>query len=146
MWAVADYSNHCVYIFDGEDQLVRKFGSKGSNGGQFSNPTGVAFDNDHLYAADHNNHRVQKFAIDGKYLLHFGGQGSKDRKLKHPAGLVVHNQKVYVADYDNHRISVFQIDGEFYQMIGSGQMGSPKAVAVNGNNQLLVVDSNHHCI
>ena len=146
MWAVADYFSHCVYLFDGEDQLVRKFGSKGSNGGQFSNPAGVAFDDDHLYVADHNNHRVQKFAIDGKYLLHFGGQGSKDRKLKHPAGLVVHNQKVYVADSDNHHISVFQIDGEFYQMIGSGQLGSPKAVAVNGNNQLLVVDSNHHCI
>ena len=29
MWAVADYSNHCVCIFDGEDQSVSKFGSKG---------------------------------------------------------------------------------------------------------------------
>ena len=26
MWAVADWSNHCVYVFDGHDQLVRKFG------------------------------------------------------------------------------------------------------------------------
>ena len=43
---------------------------------------------------------------------------------------------MYVADFDNHRILVFQTDGEFYQIIGSGQLGSLKAVAVNGNNQL----------
>ena len=27
MWAVSDHFNHCVYIFDSQDQLVRKFGS-----------------------------------------------------------------------------------------------------------------------
>ena len=26
MWAVADHSNHCVYIFDSQDQVVTKFG------------------------------------------------------------------------------------------------------------------------
>ena len=36
LWAVADHSNHCVYIFDDKDQLVRKFGSNGNNNGQFS--------------------------------------------------------------------------------------------------------------
>ena len=47
LWAVADYSNHCVYIFDDRDELVRKFGTNGNNNGQFSN---LAFDNhNHLY-------------------------------------------------------------------------------------------------
>ena len=113
MWAVADYSKHCVYIFDGEDQLVRKFGSYGSGNGQFNVPTGVAFDSDdHLYVVDYNNHRVQKFTIDGKFLLQFGGEGSKNGKLINPRGLAVHNHKVYVADCSNKRISVFQTDGK----------------------------------
>ena len=30
IWAVTDYSKHCVYIFDEQDQLVRKVGSYGS--------------------------------------------------------------------------------------------------------------------
>ena len=63
LWAVADYSYHCVYIlnFDDKDQLVRKFGSNGSNNGQFSNPHGVAFDShNHLCVVDNGNHRVQK--------------------------------------------------------------------------------------
>ena len=149
MWAVADYSNHCVCIFDGEDQSVSKFGSKGTNNGQFNHPAGVAFDDDnHLYVADHNNHRIQKFTIDGNYLFHFGGEGSMGAygELKYPAGLVVHNHKVYVMEYGRESISVFQSDGNFYQMIVSDRLARPLDAAVNGNNQLLVADAGHHCI
>ena len=35
VWAVTDTSHHCVYIFDGQDQLVRKFRSSGSDTGEF---------------------------------------------------------------------------------------------------------------
>ena len=66
MWAVTDVSNHCVWIFDREDQLVRKFGSRGNDNGQFINPSWVAFDdNNHLYVIDSHNNRVQKFNITG---------------------------------------------------------------------------------
>ena len=149
MWAVADTYNDCVYIFDGEDQLVRKFGNYGSGSGRFKHPQGVATDNDnHLYVADCVNHRIQKFTIDGVYLLQFGSDGSANGKLKCPNGLTVHNGKIYVSDRDNKRISVFQTDGIFLHNIGSGQLGDPYDVliAVNGNNQLLVADWNHHCI
>ena len=39
MWAVADYTNHCVYTFDGQDQLIRKVINCGSE-----YPHGVTFD------------------------------------------------------------------------------------------------------
>ena len=147
MWAIADHTKDCVYIFDGEDQLVRKFGSHGSGNGQFSIPEGVAFDSDdHLYVVDYGNHRVQKFTIDGKYLLKFGGEGSEIGKMKFPRGLAVHNHKVYVTDCGNIRISVFQTDGKFHHTIGSGQLGIPYDVTVNGNDQLLVADYGRHCI
>ena len=69
MWAVTDDYNHCVWIFDREDQLVRKFGSFGNSNGEFDRPLGIAFDaNNHLYVTDHCNHRVQKFDINDKYL------------------------------------------------------------------------------
>ena len=147
IWAVADSTNHCVYIFDGEDQLVRKFGSCGSGNGQFNSPAGVAFDSDdHLYVIDLSNHRVQKFTTGGKYLFQFGSKGSDNGKLDHPRGLAVHDHKVYVTDCVNHRISVFQTDGKFHHTIGSGQLSYPYDVTVNGNNQLLVADFFRHCI
>ena len=147
MWAVTDYYCHCVYIFDGEDQLIRKFGCKGSGNGQYNGPEGVAFDSDnHLYVADCVNHRVQKFTIDGEYLFQFGSQGSGNGKLYYPNNVSLHDGKAYISDRDNKRISVFQTDGVFLHTIGSGQLSKPYDVAVNGNNQLLVVDCHHHCI
>ena len=147
MWAVTDSVNHCVWIFDREDQLVRKFGSYGNGNGEFSNPYGVAFDADnHLYVTDFTNHRVQKFNINGAYLFQFGTQGSGNGQLQNPLGIIVHNGKLYVVDYGNNRISVFQLDGQFSHIIGSGHLSAPHYIVVSTNDQLLVANKSHHCI
>ena len=147
LWAVADYSNHCVYIFDDKDQLVRKFGNKGSNNGQFNNPREVAFDShNHLYVVDCYNHRVQKFDTNGNYLLQFGSKRASDGQLNNPIGVTVHNDKVYIADLSNKHISVFQTNGNFCISFGSDQLGSPVGVTVNANNQLLIADNSNSCI
>ena len=147
MWAVADCFNHCVYIFDSQDQVVKSFGTKGNGNGQFKFPTGVAFDDDNnLYVVDNNNHRVQKFNVRGEYMLKFGNYGSNNGQLHYPVRIMVHNKRVYVADQSNHRISVFQCDGNFSQTIGkSGELNYPYDVAVT-NNQLLVANYYGHCI
>ncbi|XP_065909002.1 E3 ubiquitin-protein ligase TRIM71-like [Dysidea avara] len=143
-WAVAVPYNHCVYLYDGEDQLVRKIGSRGYNSGQFDCPRGVTFDDEgHLYITD--NHRVQKFTIDGDYLLHFGKNGSDDGEIILPDGLTVHNGKVYVTNRGHRCISVFLTDGTFHKTIGRGQLGHPYDVAVTSNDELLVVGDNN-CI
>ena len=114
LWAVADRFNHCVYIFDDKDLLVRKFGSKGRNNGLFNDPCGVAFDsNNHLYVVESGNHRVQKFNANGDYLMQFGSKGASDGQLSSPFGITVHNNKVYIAECNNKCISVFQTNGKF---------------------------------
>ena len=148
MWAVADWSQHCVYIFDGQDQLIRKVGSRSNNSGKFKHPKGVAFDhNNCLYVAESSQDSwIQKFDTSGNHLLQFGGKGTSKGKLNDPLGITTHNNKVFVADDQNKRISVFHTDGQFSHIIGGGQLGSPSDVTVNANNQLLVADYSHHCI
>ena len=147
VWAVSDINHHCVYIFDGNDQLVRKFGSSGQGTGQLSNPYGLAFDaNNHLYVSEYSNHRVQKFNINGEYLLQFGHQGSGNGQLYFPSGITVHNERLYIAECSNSRISVFQLDGQFCCIIGSGQLSNPYDVTVSGNEHLLVADNGSNCI
>ncbi|XP_065914826.1 E3 ubiquitin-protein ligase TRIM71-like [Dysidea avara] len=147
VWAVAD-SNNCVYIFDDQETLIRKFGQSGTNNGQFQRPWGISFDaNNDLYVTDYNNHRVQKFNINGTYLFQFGHCGSGNGQLSYPQGIAVHNDKVFVADYGNCRISVFHLNGQFGHVIGSGQLLSrPWGVAVTTNDQLLVADFNKNYI
>ena len=147
LWAVADYSNDCVYVFDDGDQLLTKFGNKGSNNGQFRDPRGIAFDShNHLYVVDGSNHRVQKFDSNGNYLLQFGSEGSSDGQLNNPYGVTVHNDKVYIADYGNKCISVFQTNGKFCISFGSDKLGQPQDIAVSSKRYLVVADYNPHCI
>jgi len=147
VWAVADESNHCVYIFDGQDELIVKVGSKGNSNGEFSYPHGVAFDDDnHFYVADFGNHRIQKFDVNGNYLLQFGSSGSGSGQLQSPVGIVAHNGRVYVVEYANHRVSVFQYDGQFCITFGADRLGAPWDLAINANNQLLIADHTHSSI
>ena len=147
MWAVADNSKHRVYMFNGQDQLIKKVGNRGSDKGQFNCPVGVVFDNtDYLYVVDHCNNRVQKFDQNGNYIHHFGSSGSANGQLSGPIGITIHNNKVFVTEKTNQRISVFHTNGEFSHIIGKGQLDFPCDVTVNTNNQLLVADTGHHCI
>ena len=146
MWAVADWFNHCVYMYDDKDQLVRKLGSCGTGNGQFKNPQGVAFDSrNHLYVVDNGNHRVQKFSIED-YLNQFGSHGKFDGQLNGPYGVTIYHNKVYVADRSNKRISVFKTDGKFCFTFGSDCLASPWDVTVSSDNQLLVADDDSDCI
>ena len=147
VWAVTDCSYHRVYIFDGQDQLVRKFGSNGKGNGQFSSPQGLAFDaNNLLYVSEWRNYRVQKFNINGEYLLQFGNQGSGNGQLCNPSGITVHNERLYVVECNNSRISVFQLNGQFCCTIGSGQLSHPYDVTVSGDGHLLVANYSNNCI
>ena len=147
MWAVTDDSEHCVWIFDREDKLIRKFGSYGGGKGKFNRPLGIAFDaNNHLYITEIINHRVQNFNIHGTYLFKFGTKGSSVGRLMHPLGIVVHDDKLYIAEWGNHRISVFQLDGQFTHIIGSGHLTNPRYIAVSSNDQLLVTNQGLCCI
>jgi len=143
IWALADCSNHCVYLFDANDKLVRKFGRKGKDHGEFQHPEGVAFDkHDHLYVIDNSNSRVQKFSCEGAIISNFGNE-----YLNHPNGIVVFDDLVYVADTGNSRITVFNTGGQFCSAFGKEHLFKPFDVAVNAiKKELLVSDYEQHCI
>jgi len=148
IWGVADNSNHCIYVFDTRDRLIRRFGSHGKDKGQLNSPHGITFDNDNnLYVADSSNHRVQKFDISGNYLMQFKGHIPGESQLQYPYGVAVHNDWVYVVDRDSHRIMVFQVtSGRFSFSFGADKLSRPYDVEVNVNNQLYVIDNDQHCV
>ena len=103
--AVADFSNHCVHVFDGGD-----YSFSFPRDGRFGRPFGVAMDNSGcMFASDTDNHCVSVFDREGKWLRSFGKKGNGENELNFPTGITVDDYgTLYVCDYFNHRIQIFQ--------------------------------------
>ena len=141
MWAaaVADESNHCVWVFDREDQLVGKFGDQEPD--ILNRPLGVAFDvNNHLYVTNYNDNRELKFECNGKRLLQFDSA-----QIYIPIGIAVHDDKVYVCCNGNC-ILVFNCDGQLLPIkIGPDHLTETYYIAIS-NDQVFIADYGQNCV
>ena len=89
---VLDYSQYCrrVVILNKEGELIKSFGSKGSEDGQFKSPCGVDVDEEgRIIVCDTFNHRIQVFDNDGSFLHSFGSKGSSEGQFDQPQSVVV---------------------------------------------------------
>lgn len=80
---------------------VTQWGTKGTDSGQFNNPSGIAVDaSGNVYVTDSYNFRVQKFSNDGTFIMQWGSYGYGGcRQFTRPTGIAVDPSGwVYVAD------------------------------------------------
>ena len=112
---VVDSLNHRVQRFTKDGQFLGKFGSHGSDAGEFDSPWGVAVDGEgSIYVADHANHRAQKFTPEGEFVAQFGSYGSGKGQLNRPSDVTVDSDgDVYVCDWANDRVQVFAPDAKY---------------------------------
>ena len=134
---VVDLGHHRISIFTLEGQFICTIGSQGTNPGQFTTPTAVAFSPDgDMYVTDYSN-CVQVFTPEGVYKRGFGkGQ------LWNPLDiLITADNDVLVADQSNMRIAIFSTTGQLIRCFAVAT--SPYAVAVDYNGDFLVSFNAH---
>lgn len=130
-------------------------GSTGSGNGQFNGPWGVATDpNNQIYVTDTNNQRVEIFDANGNFVGAFGSNGNGDEQFLEPRGVGVNkegnssnnsNLRVYVSDpaqpNTDKRLRKFKTNGDFQDEIGRSDLGTPRDIAIDSNNNVWVVDA-----
>lgn len=140
---VSDGAQHIVSIHNSKGQLIKTFGSKGAQKGQFMTPCGLALSSrgDVLVVVETGNARIQLFDANGKFLSSFGSKGSKPGQFSSPRGVTVDaNDLIYVADRVADMIQVFTLGGVFLRQI-TDFISPPLAVVLNHSGQLFVAEA-----
>ncbi|WCJ59282.1 6-bladed beta-propeller [Fontisphaera persica] len=146
--------------FTPDGRLVRQWGQRGTNTGQFILPRAIAVNahGDYFIPEYTVVERVQAFAAaDGRLLAAWGQRGTGPGEFNRPEGVAVdrHN-RVYVADSCNHRIQIFDASGKFLRLHGKpgrgpGEFSYPYDIKVDaagyqyvcefGNSRIQILDA-----
>jgi len=149
---------------DRDARIKLSIGTKhrGQTDGQFSLPSGLAFDHHRglLLVSDIWNHRVQVFSCgddDGggsfSFVSKFGEQGSQPGQFNYPCGLATDHDhdRILIVDYGNHRVQSWSLSEKSFGPCvghrGSGDLEfkSPRGIAIDKHHhRIIVVDSNNH--
>lgn len=157
---VADSGNNrIVRLFNpgSKLQFVSSIGGEGTEPGEFRFPRQVALDTrGNLYVSDTENHRIQVFDDQEKLRSIIGGP----KEMQYPNAIAVTDQAekhryhagnfIIVVDSVNQRISKYGLKGNLIKRsrinsTGYGS-GSLEYIAIDYYNQVLITDSQNHCI
>ena len=123
-----------IQVFDLGGNYLWKFGSFGTQAGQFNAPHRIATLNNELFVADSENHRIQVFDNNGNFLRQFGTNGDSIGQLSEPIDLYAYNGQIFVADSIRATILVFDLNGKFMKEFVTNQnvsdISEPRGVFV----------------
>lgn len=130
---------HEVIVFDWKGNVLRRWGGRGEEPGQFFHPATIDIAADTVYVVDVLNARVQCFYPDGRIIRVFGKRGAGPGTLFRPKGITVDTSgRVFVSDSYFGVVQAFETSGEFLYAIGDA--GKPDVfrtpvgmTAVNGD-------------
>ncbi len=124
---VADWGNDRIQKFTPDGEFMLQFGSSGTEIGQLQRPTGLATDAEgDVYVADWGNNRVQAYDETGDIITAFYGDA---RELSKSATLFISANSDFVKA---RRRADTSKEWAFRR---------PTAIAVNDQNQILIIES-----
>jgi len=149
-------TDHAIKKLKMNGELVLKFGTKGSEDGQFQSPRGLCLTKyGLLYVCDKDNHRIQIFEENNfKFLHSFGKFGKLPGLFNEPYDLTFNNNEdlLFITDCGNHRIQLYTPSGQVLKScFGNltafpGKLRHPTGICYTPDHHILVCSSNSHCM
>jgi len=142
--AVSEFHYHVVKMFSLQGDCLSKFGSCGSENGQFNKVQGLCFNSKGLlYVVDRYNYRVQVFR-ENMFLFKFGSQGCNPGQLQYPCYIAVDSSdQVYVTDNRVNGIIVFSEDGHFIKKINCSR---PYPICITPDDYIITEVNDNHAL
>ena len=101
-----------IQVFDLDGNYLWKFGSSGTQAGQFNTPHRLAASNNELFVADLENYRIQVFDLDGNFLRQFETHSNSIKQFSKPIDVYAYDSQIFVVDQYQALILVFDLNGK----------------------------------
>ena len=130
--------------------VVKSFGKKGRQKGEFGNPIDVTVDNkERIVVTEWGNGRIQVMSKDGESIFTFGDKGPE--KLDGPTCCILNKNMFRVSDGGNNCIKAFDQSGTLSYKFGKqgyqdGKFKAPYGLLVDSYNNLLVCDLGNNLV
>jgi sugar lactone lactonase YvrE len=147
------YSRILEYTPQGE--LIRKWGTYGTDADHFIYPTGIARGKDGAYFISEygmDAERVHVFDSERRFLRQWGSQGDGPGQFNRMMAIRMDaNETLYGCDTTNNRIQCFDTEGKFLRQIGSvgeapGHLKFPYGIGFAPDGSLFVAEYGNHRI
>jgi DNA-binding beta-propeller fold protein YncE len=145
---VTETGAHRISVFNADGVLLRRFGTRGTEAGEFNFPTSVWIDDKgDAYVVDAMNFRVQIFDKTGRFITMFGELGDGTGYMARPKGVATDTYgNIYVTDAQFNVVQVFDREGTFLYRFGGlgrehGSFRLPGNIFIDEDNFIYVADS-----
>ncbi len=172
--------NHQIWRLDLKDDILEKYAGSGWENlidgkretAQFSQPSGIAYDEDNLYVADSESSSIRYISwrtglvktLIGEGLFDFGLIDGNliNGRLQHPLGIEYFNNFLYIADTYNHAIRKIDLEKDEITTILKKKennvctigeedcdilsLNEPNDIKIFQENKLIIADTNNHLI
>lgn len=116
---VTSADRHEIIVFDWKGNLLRRWGGRGDEPGQFFHPATIEISAEMVYVVDVLNARVQCFYPDGRVVRVFGRRGAGPGTLFRPKGIAIDTSgRVFISDSYFGVVQAFEKNGDFLYALG----------------------------
>lgn len=146
-------NNDCIGIYDLQGELLKKFGSTGTEFGKFNSPQNIEISDNMIYVTDNKNKRIQVFDLQGNFIFHFDMQKSETKNnLETPYDLEIYHDRIYVTLPKQNNIQIFDLKGNFINNLEtSDDVTDPLGITIDNDkifftsgdtNQVIILNLN----